>query len=350
MQRWFEFHQGYRIIGHEDGNERRIILAGEPLKDVTPGHLPRTLDELRNGIAISSVEQRLRTTTPRVSRRSTEISQPVPSLEDTLDDLLEQAIAEEEEESQETPILDDVHARLIQSNDEQPREHATFQFEQSTEVTRRGLGRRDRQRAMFRRLYGTPEEIQSEEYISPITSMFNRAWERHRHLQELRHAQESLMGEYGPRNMQHHGEPTVLGSEPIENFHLAELGEGPDPEALRPVERHFEGIRRGAELVAARATHLRQMIRSQPMFAGLDGDNRPEPLTDDQMTVKLECKVCLTQKADIACMPCGHLSMCNWCADQVIPVREGSTIPKDKRVLCPVCRNGVKRRVKIFTV
>jgi len=274
----------------------------------------------------------------------------VPSLEDTLDDLLEQAIAEEEEESQETPILDDVHARLIQSNDEQPREHATFQFEQSTEVTRRGLGRRDRQRAMFRRLYGTPEEIQSEEYISPITSMFNRAWERHRHLQELRHAQESLMGEYGPRNMQHHGEPTVLGSEPIENFHLAELGEGPYPEALRPVERHFEGIRRGAELVAARATHLRQMIRSQPIFAGLDGDNRPEPLTDDQMTVKLECKVCLTQKADIACMPCGHLSMCNWCADQVIPVREGSTIPKDKRVLCPVCRNGVKRRVKIFTV
>jgi ribosomal protein L44E len=197
---------------------------------------------------------------------------------------------------------------------------------------------------MFRRVYGTPEEIQSEEYVSPITSMFSRAWERH--FQELLRPQES-----GPRNMQRHGESITLGSETAERFNLAELGEGPDTEAQRPPsERRFEGIRRGAELVAARATHLRQMIRSQPMFAGLDGDDRPEPLTDDQMTVKLECKVCLTQKADIACIPCGHLSMCNWCADQLIPVRDGSGIPKERRAQCPVCRKGVKRRVKIFTV
>jgi hypothetical protein len=351
VQRWFEFHQGYRTVKREDGNEGRIRLTGEPLKDVTPGHLPRTLDELRNGIAISSAERELRTTPLRASRQSTEIPQPVQSLENTLDDLLEQATAEEEEESiqnrsQETLIPDDVHARLIQSND-QPREHATFQFDQNT---RRGFGRRDRQRAMFRRVYGTPEEIQSEEYVSPITNMFNRAWELHRQLQELRRAHESLTGELGARNMQRHREPNFLGSEAAGSFNLTGLGEGPDPEAQRTSERRFEGIRRGAELVAARATHLRQMIRSQPMFAGLDGDDRPEPLTDDQMTFKLECKVCLTQKSDIACMPCGHLSMCNWCADQVIPVREGSTIPKDRRAQCPVCKEGVKRRVKIFIV
>ena len=264
------------------------------------------------------------------------------SLADTLDDLLEQAIAEEEEEStrngsQEALIPGNVDTRLAQSNDERPREHTTFQFT-------RGLERRDRQRAMFRRVYGTPEEIQSEEYVSPITSMFNRAWERHRQFQELRRAQESLTI---PRNTQRHGESIIPA---VENFHLAESDEGPDPEGQRPAERRFEGIRRGAELVAARATYLRQMIRSQPMFAGLDGDDRPEPLTDDQMTFKLECKVCLTQKADVACTPCGHLSMCSWCADQVIPVRKGSAIPKDKGAQCPVCRNGVKQRVKIFTV
>ncbi len=334
VQRWFEFHQGYRTVKYEDGNERRIPLIGEPLKDVTPGHIPRTLDELRNGIDTSSAEQRLRTTVLRASRQSTETSQPVRSLADTLDDLLEQAIAEEEEEStrnasQEALIPGNVDTRLAQ------REHTTFQFT-------RGLERRERQRAMFRRVYGTPEEIQSEEYVSPITSMFNRAWERHRQFQELRRAQES-----GLRSMQRHGESIIPA---VESFHLTESDEGPDAEGQRPAERRFEGIRRGAELVAARATYLLQMTRSQPMFAGLDGDDRPEPLTDDQMTFKLECKVCLTQKADVACTPCGHLSMCSWCADQVIPVRKGSTIPKDKGAQCPVCRNGVKRRIKIFTV
>lgn len=354
VQRWFEFHQGYRTVKREDGTDGRIAVVGEPLKDVTPGHLPRTLDELRNGIATSSAEQRLRITSRRASRQSTESSQPLQSLVDTLDDLLEQAIAEEEEStrngSQEALIPGNVDPRPAHSNDEQRRHHIPFHFNQAMEFTRQGLERRDRQRLMFRRVYGTPEEIRSEEYVSPITSMFNRAWERHRQFQELRRAQENLMGEHGFRNMQHHGEPTILGSERAGSSNLTELAEGSDLDAQPSVERRFEGIRRGAELVAARATHLRQMIRSQPIFDGLDGDDRPEPLTDDQMTFKLECKVCLTQKADIACTPCGHLSMCSWCADQVIPVREASGIPKDRRAQCPVCKKGVKRRVKIFTV
>jgi hypothetical protein len=175
--------------------------------------------------------------------------------------------------------------------------------------------------------------------------MFNRAWERHRQFQELHRAQAIPL-----RNMQRHGESTILMSETAGNSNAIELGEEPDPEAQSPVERRFEGIRRGAEVVGARARYFRQMIRSQPMFAGLDADDRPEPLTDEQMTIKLECKVCLSQKADIACTPCGHLCMCSWCADQVIPVRESSGIPKDKRAQCPVCRKGVKQRIKIFTV
>lgn len=403
VQRWFEFHQGYRTVRREDRSEHRVAVVGEPLKDVTPGHLPRTLDELRNGITTSSAEQELRTNALRAPTQQIEISQPVQSLEDTLDDLLEQAIAEEEEQSatlngsQEALIPENVDARLVQSNNAQPDEHMAFQSGQATEVTRRGLRRRERHMAMLRRVFGTPEEIQSEEYVSPITSMFNRAWERHRRLQELRRAQESLAGEHGtawwalgedrylqrsPRsegeavqeasspeihqhlatregvadlnetaigNMQRHREPAVPESEIAGSFSLAESGEGPDLQAQRPSEQHFEELHRGTVWMAARAAYLHRMIRSQPMFAGLDGDDRPEPLTDEQMTVKLECKICLTQKADIACIPCGHLSMCNWCADQAIPVRESSVIPKDRRAQCPVCRKGVKQRVKIFT-
>jgi hypothetical protein len=86
-----------------------------------------------------------------------------------------------------------------------------------------------------------------------------------------------------------------------------------------------------------------------PEFAGLDGDDRPAPLEDEQMTVKLDCKICLSQIADTACLPCGHLSMCVWCANQAIPVREDDrTRPQSRNARCPVCRKGVKQRVKIY--
>src|ERR1700712_5308856 len=42
-KRWLEFHQGYRIIHTSEGREERIAVIGEPLKDVDPGFLPRTL-------------------------------------------------------------------------------------------------------------------------------------------------------------------------------------------------------------------------------------------------------------------------------------------------------------------
>lgn len=50
-----------------------------------------------------------------------------------------------------------------------------------------------------------------------------------------------------------------------------------------------------------------------------DDDGRPAPKSDDEMTLKLECKVCYSQVADVAFIPCGHLVMCEvsyaswWC-------------------------------------
>lgn len=50
-----------------------------------------------------------------------------------------------------------------------------------------------------------------------------------------------------------------------------------------------------------------------------DDDGRPAPKSDDEMTLKMECKVCYSQIADVAVIPCGHLVMCevsyasSWC-------------------------------------
>lgn len=41
-----------------------------------------------------------------------------------------------------------------------------------------------------------------------------------------------------------------------------------------------------------------------------DDDGRPAPKSDEEMTLMMECKVCYSQIADIAVIPCGHLVMC----------------------------------------
>ncbi|KAI9812743.1 MAG: hypothetical protein M1827_004499 [Pycnora praestabilis] len=83
---------------------------------------------------------------------------------------------------------------------------------------------------------------------------------------------------------------------------------------------------------------------------GLDDktSGRPEPKEDGELTITMECKVCYTQLADTACLPCGHLVMCQWCANKQIPTHHHDrTIPR-RPANCPLCRKKVKQRVKIY--
>jgi len=140
----------------------------------------------------------------------------------------------------------------------------------------------------------------------------------------LRQAQESNWGD------------TRLGQEAVGN----------EDDANAP--RFVPPFMRQAEMAAVLRQRM-QHVDEGPEFPGLDGDDRPEPLDDGQLAVKLECKICLSQLADTACLPCGHLSMCSWCADQAIPVREyDKTRPRNRHAKCPICRKGVKQRVKIY--
>ncbi|KAM0716539.1 hypothetical protein Q7P37_007984 [Cladosporium fusiforme] len=83
---------------------------------------------------------------------------------------------------------------------------------------------------------------------------------------------------------------------------------------------------------------------------GLDAKDtgRPEPKTDEEMTVKLECRICYSQTADVACLPCGHLVMCKWCSDQHSPtMRHDRTRPR-LSANCPVCRKGIRQKVQVY--
>jgi len=83
---------------------------------------------------------------------------------------------------------------------------------------------------------------------------------------------------------------------------------------------------------------------------GLDAEDsgRPEPKEDGDMTLKLDCKICYTQTADTACLPCGHLVMCQWCSAQHSPVMQHDRTRPRKPANCPVCRKKIKQKVRIF--
>ncbi|GAB7348774.1 hypothetical protein MBLNU459_g7500t2 [Dothideomycetes sp. NU459] len=93
LQRWYEFHRGYRIVTRQDGTEERVAVLGEPFKDVSPGQLPRTLDELRAGRERSLADQQQQQ--QHVAVEDDDAADAGPSLEDTLDNMFAAAEAEE---------------------------------------------------------------------------------------------------------------------------------------------------------------------------------------------------------------------------------------------------------------
>lgn len=83
---------------------------------------------------------------------------------------------------------------------------------------------------------------------------------------------------------------------------------------------------------------------------GLDAKDsgRPEPKTEEEMEVKLECRICYSQVADVACLPCGHLVMCKWCSEQHSPTMQHDRTRPRRAAGCPVCRKGIRQKVRVF--
>jgi hypothetical protein len=291
--RWNEFHQGYRIVKAGDGTESRIAVVGEPFKDVSPGYLPRTLHELRMGQQNDATRVSNIITRAPTSEETSRILEPHRTIEEELDSLLLDDTADEGNV-----------VGLIQI------EH--MYRDRPQQARRRAQQRRDTERnERIARVWGTREDIESEEYTSPITNMFTRTMEWHRRRLELVNNQVSQSPE------------TVA-----------------NPDAPDPTQRMPEYV----VVLASDATDrlegdLRQAINH------LDNDERPEPKTEADKMVKLECQICYQQIASIACVPCGHLVMCEWCADIEMPVRHRNVPAAPSK--CPMCRKKVSHRVKI---
>jgi hypothetical protein len=547
LERWFEFHQGYRIARLQDGTEQRMSVIAEPLKEVSPGFLPRTLHQLREGVENNARRPENRLRRRRLSSEEERPEEPQQSLEAALDSLLAEVSDDETPRPlQETaPPVVDTPQPTAATPEAQPR------------PMNRGEARLQRARERFARTFGTREEIQHEDYESPLSTMYNRAFDRYQQaeerratdttapppldglsVQERREIEDQLLWgvmrdsaashelevedtvwSYAPRRAQVATEdltdavdrslaqrlaavsPQLEAMSPrLESAtspRLSDAGStrlgaaGPDDANIRALAEVFERLeadesnrfRLGDEaasyetwrheaLIAAQARRNRSRspatsarlrtftassnppttstagssrtpIASGPLFEfgqprsaatrdrpyrtndlerlrrqfdvmeaeerrnsqaqassstadarpsssgggmsqiqtsisqitselqrlrlaseaitsarhsmharterpELTLDNqpdRPEPQTDEEMTKTLACQVCYQQLANVALLPCGHMVMCQWCADVVIPVKHSHLPIRPSK--CPMCRKMVKQRFKI---
>ncbi|KAK9264389.1 hypothetical protein V1519DRAFT_437605 [Lipomyces tetrasporus] len=162
--------------------------------------------------------------------------------------------------------------------------------------------RRQRRRQLGRNAFGTLQEISSEDYISPVTSLFQRAitWRQNqRRLQE---------------------------------------------------ERERDGNEQSSNAEQDQADSLVSPPQDEEPVATLERKNRPEPLPSEQLTVNIECKVCFAQVADTVFLPCTHLAVCEWCADEIAPLPPNNRPLAHTYKLCPICRQLIKRKLKVFRV
>ncbi|EOA83230.1 uncharacterized protein SETTUDRAFT_75745, partial [Exserohilum turcica Et28A] len=175
LERWWEFHQGYRIAKLPDGTEQRIAVIGEPFKEVSPGFLPRTLDQLRSGVENDASRPENRFGRRRLTSEEERPEQPHQSIEDALDDLLQEA----EEIANTEPVVPTEPASL-----------ATPQMQQDPSEPPRPMTRREAQlqraRERFVRVFGSREELEQDDYESPLTQMYTRAYDRHRQAEQRR--------------------------------------------------------------------------------------------------------------------------------------------------------------------
>ncbi|KAF2624695.1 hypothetical protein BU25DRAFT_450450 [Macroventuria anomochaeta] len=393
LDRWFEFHQGYRIARRPDGTEQRIAVIGEPLHEVSPGFLPRTLDQLRAGIENDARRPENRLRRRRLTSEDERPAGPQQSLEDALDSLLE-AESDDDSPDNETPTT----LEQVVSNTTESPQPPVNDFIGPLSLA---ASRRQRAQERFARVFGTVEDVQQDDYESPLSNMYNRAWNRYRQAEDLRAVgdteappleglsvqvrreiedqllwgvmRESQIGQepesnvwsYAPVGSNHNPEMSVGNvtitppwanfpatsappTEPIATTPSSTGGLSEVRLSLEQITSELQRLRLASEAVSSARHALHAHRAPERPFPTLDNQpDRPPPKTDLEMTKTLACQVCYQQLADIAVLPCGHMVMCEWCADVVVPVKHSHIPVRPSK--CPMCRKQVKQRFKIHT-
>ncbi|OCT50732.1 hypothetical protein CLCR_11341 [Cladophialophora carrionii] len=185
---------------------------------------------------------------------------------------------------------------------------------------------------------GTREEVQSEDYVSPLATMYGRAWNRYREAEERRAANRQADTDV----------VDVLGTRPPQL---------PDPgqqfaESMNNMRRVSEQeFRERMDAIAEAHAALMNPL-TEPDINPIDLQvSRPPPIPSEEMTANIECRICHEQKMDTILEPCMHLSICHWCLEVMrARVRRYRIDPEngERRLRCPICRRNVTQAKRIY--
>jgi hypothetical protein len=267
-----------------------------------------------------------------------------------------------------------------------------------------------RRQRPLRNPFGTPEELQADDYQSPISSMFTRAWDRYRTAEDQRRETaaeiESLIRDTGVRpsttatataqqrrnlalTSDYLAEPTTADQPnpfqprepnltstrmPSVLNHLQTLLDDVDeldlvsehlPPSTGPNHQHSRDQRRYQR---EQLLHWRRFAEPQhahphrirtpspPRANPIDTQPRPAALSTSDMTVSIACRICNEQRSDTLLEPCMHIAMCRWCseiirAEAMAARRAGrrtATGDREGGWKCPICRGNVLGERRVF--
>ena len=419
---WHDWQRGFRIIQLDNQTQERQELRGEPLESVEIGHLPRPSPgislydrrstpwvlendanfEVPSNIASSEEvyipdEDRLFDSDSDDSRESLELAIPATGnrdngfvsmdflhltapqlieLRNILQRLRSQNVGLERLSSRIEPFVQQLSRDSEgDSGIEELRGHTrdlhdcleglTVKIADALRLQQSpGATAREAERRRYVRLFGTAEDVQQPDYVSPLSNMFGRHWERFHAAEEQRHQasrRETGRSLNQPENNQdtRPAMATAADLRRIEDTLRASARVVGLEDPFSTTQGVINSIRTSRQNAGSRN-------RVQPSIGPLKSLLPPPNggLQEDQMYIKLQCTVCLEQIADIALVPCGeyiwaqslalaklinmigHLVMCRWCSEKHSRIDTYNS-PEERRLAnqCPLCRAPIKQRV-----
>jgi len=207
----------------------------------------------------------------------------------------------------------------------------------ATSTPEETIAHRRRRRERQNHALGTIEDVQQDDYVSPITGMFTRAYDRFRVAEEVRQAEARFT-----------------------TMHLSELSGGPPAPTSLPIAQYRQQQRSNFHRQFYHHQDSSSPLQSlphpepDPMDEGpnpvdLQTLQRPTPSSAESLKVDFACKVCCEQKVNVINEPCMHACMCQWCAGILRSECRNEQGRFDGRLWrCPICRARITQVRKFY--
>ena len=191
--------------------------------------------------------------------------------------------------------------------------------------------------------FGTREELAAEDWESPLTSMFTRAYTRYRDAENTRRHLERDMQDI----LDETANPALTSQ----------------PTAYTDELRRIQGLARdmASEIIQSQYPTLRQRLSPSPARPNpIDEQPRPPSLSGSEMVVNMACRICNEQRIDTLMEPCLHACMCHWCSEIIRGQAQRSRRRRragfgnleetggPQEWKCPICRHQVSGARRIY--